>query len=156
MTADASKNLNDYSETTQNGMKTVKQYKYVLAAVVAVAVFVMFRAYNPGIFRYDAVKWAGPSASGENIITPEKLQGIGGKILFVTLDKECLVPEMPGTEVLATDPGDLFSGDVIRKIRRNDGPVVLCAGDSSVSARVWMVLSETGIRKLYILRKDPA
>jgi len=137
-------------------MKTVKQYKYVLAAVVAVAVFVMFRAYNPGIFRYDAVKWAGPSASGENIITPEKLQGIGGKILFVTLDKKCQVPEMQGTQVLATDPGDLFSGDVIRKIRRNDGPVVLCAGDSSVSARVWMVLSETGIRKLYILKKDPA
>ncbi len=137
-------------------MKTVKQYKYVLSAVVAVAVLVMFRAYYPGIFRYDAVKWAGPSASGENIITPEKLHGIDGKILFVTLDKKCQVPEMPGTEVLATDPGDLFSGDVIRKIRRNDGPVVLCAGDSSVSARVWMVLCETGIRKLYILKKDPA
>lgn len=141
---------------TDTMMETLKKYRFVLAAVVLLAVPVLLRSFMPGIFRYDAVKWAGPSASGENIISPEKLQGIGGKILFVTLDKECLVPEMPGTEVLATDPGDLFSGDVIRKIRRNDGPVVLCAGDSSVSARVWMVLSETGIRKLYILKKDPA
>lgn len=137
-------------------MKTLIRYKYILAAFVVLAVLAVIRTYNPDIFRYDAVKWADPSATGENIVTPEKLPEIGGKVLFVMLDEDCQVPEIPGAEVLATDPEDLLSGEVMRKIRRNEGPVVLCAGDSSVSARVWMVLSETGIRKLYILKKDPA
>jgi 3-mercaptopyruvate sulfurtransferase SseA len=39
----------------------------------------------------------------------------------------------------------------MREIRKNKGPVILVSGDTSVSARVWMVLSETGMKNLYIL-----
>jgi len=31
------------------------------------------------------------------------------------------------------------------------GPVILYSNDISVSARVWMVLSQTGIKNIYIL-----
>lgn len=137
-------------------MKTVIKYKYVLAAVVVLAVLVLIRALNPGIFRYDAVKWAEPSVTGENIVTPGKLSATGDNILFVILDPDCQVPDMTGAVKLTAAPGDLFSGENIRKIRKNKGPVVLCSEDMSVSSRVWMVLSETGIRQLYILKKDPA
>lgn len=137
-------------------MKTVKKYKYILAAAVVLAALVLIRALNPGTFRYDAVKWAEPSVTGENIVTQDNLPALGDDILFVILDTDCQAPEMPGAGILTTDAEDLLSGDNIRKVRQNKGPVVLCAGDLSVSARVWMVLSETGIRKLYILKKDPA
>lgn len=137
-------------------MKTVKKYKYILAAVAMLAALVLIRAFNPGTFRYDAVKWAEPSVTGENIVTPDNLPALGDDILFVILDADSQAPEMPGAVRLTADPGELLSRDYIRKVRQNKGPVVLCAGDLSVSARVWMVLSETGIRKLYILRKDPA
>ena len=147
MTADASK---------INSMKTIIKYKYVLTAVAVLAALVLIRTLNPGIFRYDAVKWAEPSVAGGNIVSPDNLQAIGNDILFVILDADCQVPDMAGAVRLAAAPGDLLTGDNIRKIRQNKGPVVLCAGDLSVSARVWMVLSETGIRKLYILKKDPA
>ncbi|MDF1560117.1 MAG: hypothetical protein P1P83_07905 [Bacteroidales bacterium] len=137
-------------------MKTLKQYKYVLAAVVVLAALAAVRAFNPGIFRYDAVRWAEPSVRGENMISRDKLPTIGGEVLFVMLDTDCQVPDLPGTTILTADPQDLVSGDYSGKIRRNKGPVVLCSEDLSISARVWMVLSETGIRNLYILRKDPA
>ncbi|MRR22568.1 hypothetical protein EG830_06265 [bacterium] len=137
-------------------MKTVIEYKYVLAAVAVLAVLVLIRTLNPGIFRYDAVKWAEPSVTGGNIVSPDNLQAIGNDILFVILDADCQVPDMAGAVRLATSPGDLLRGENLRKIRKNKGPVVLCSEDISVSSRVWMVLSETGIRKLYILKKDPA
>jgi len=137
-------------------MKTVIEYKYVLAAVAVLAVLVSIRTLNPGIFRYDAVKWAEPSVTGGNIVSPDNLQAIGNDILFVILDADCQVPDMAGAVRLATSPGDLLRGENLRKIRKNKGPVVLCSEDISVSSRVWMVLSETGIRKLYILKKDPA
>jgi hypothetical protein len=136
-------------------MKTVIKYKYVLAAVVVLAVLVLIRAFNPNIFRYDAVKWAAPSVTGENIVTPEKLPATGDNILLVLLDTDCLVPDITGAVKLTTAPGDLLSGENLRKIRKNKGPVVLCSEDMSVSSRVWMILSETGIRQLYILKKDP-
>lgn len=136
-------------------MKTVIKYKYVLAAVVVLAVLVLIRAFNPNIFRYDAARWAEPSVTGENIVTPEKLPATGDNILLVLLDPDCLVPDIAGAVKLTTAPGDLLSGENLRKIRKNKGPVVLCSEDMSVSSRVWMILSETGIRQLYILKKDP-
>jgi len=137
-------------------MKTVKKYKYILAAVALFAVLVVVRAFNPGIFRYDAVKWAEPSVKGENIISKDKLPAIRGEVLFVILETDCQVPDLPGSGIMTADPHDLGSGDYIRKIRKNNGPVVLCSRDMSLSARVWMILSETGIRDLYILKTDPA
>ena len=147
MTADASKT---------NSMKTVIKYKYVLAAFAVLAVLVLIRTLNPGIFRYDAVKWAEPSVTGGNIVSPDNLQAIGNDILFVILDADCQTPDMAGAVRLAAAPGDLLTGENLRRIRKNKGPVVLCSEDMSVSSRVWMVLSETGIRNLYILKKDPA
>ena len=136
-------------------MKRIKQYRYVLAAVVVLSALVAFRSWNPEKFRYDAVKWAEPSTGGANVIAGEGLSS-QDDILFVILDEGCSIPDLAGVGILKAAPGDLLEGDNFRKIRRNKGPVVLCSGDMSVSARVWMVLSETGIRELYILKKDPA
>jgi len=137
-------------------MNTVKRYKYILAAVGVLAVLAAVRAFNPAMFRYDAVKWAKKSVDGENIVTPGRVSSLGDNILFVMLDANCKAPDITGDTLLTADPEDLMQADNIRIIRRNKGPVVLCSGDISVAARVWMVLSETGIRNLYILKKDPA
>lgn len=137
-------------------MKTLKQYKYIVAASVLLAALAAIRTFNPGIFRYDAVRWAEPSAGGEHIISVDELPATGGEVLFVVLDDSCQILDLPGSAILMTDPQELAAGDYIRKIRKSKGPVIFCSGDMSVSARVWMVLSETGIRDLYILKKDPA
>jgi hypothetical protein len=137
-------------------MKALKQYKYVLAACLVLAALVLIRAWNPGIFRYDAVKWAMPSAAGENIMTQDELSTAGEGLLIVMLDTSCTAPDLSGAAVIAADPQTVLEGETFRKIRKNKSPVILCAGDTSVSARVWMVLSEMGIRELYILKKDPA
>lgn len=137
-------------------MKTLKQYKYIVAAAVLLAALAAIRTFNPGIFRYDAVRWAEPSVRGDYLITLDKLPAIGGEVLFVVLDDSCQIPDLPGSAILRADTHELATGDYIRKIRKSNGPVVFCSGDMSVSARVWIVLSETGIRDLYILKKDPA
>ena len=133
-------------------MKTVKQYRYVLAAVTVLAVLVLIRAFNPGIFRYNAAKWAEPSVTGENIMTAGELSTAGEGLLIVLLDESFTAPEVSGAAVIAVDPQAILADDNLRKIRKNSGPVVLCAEDNSVSARVWMVLSEMGIKNLYILK----
>lgn len=141
---------------TDTMMETLKKYRFVLAAVVLLAVPVLLRSFMPGIFRYDAVKWATPSVTGENIITPEELLSAGERTLIVRLDTSFEPSEFSGATVITADPGTILEGETIRKIRKNKGPVVLCSGDMSVSSRLWIVLSETGIRNLYIFKKDPA
>jgi len=137
-------------------MKTLKQYRYVLSAILALTALVLIRAHHPGIFRYNAVKWAEPSVTGENIITTGEILSADEKILIVKLDASCQAPDVSGASVVSADPHAILEGDYFRKVRKNRGPVVLCSDDVSVSARVWKVLSEMGIRKLYILKKDPA
>jgi hypothetical protein len=42
----------------------------------------------------------------------------------------------------------------MKLIRKNRGPVVLYSEDISEVARIWMILSETGVRDLYILSES--
>ncbi|MCK7537140.1 MAG: rhodanese-like domain-containing protein [Marinilabiliales bacterium] len=50
------------------------------------------------------------------------------------------------------NPESILEKENLKLIRKNKGPVILCSDDSSVSARVWMVLSEMGIKNIYILQ----
>jgi hypothetical protein len=137
-------------------MKRLNQFKYVLVIAGALAILTVIRAINPAIFRYDAVRWAEPSVEGRNEIAGDRLASMGKEMLIVMLDSTGQVPEAPGCEIMTADPHDMTLPGNIRRMRRNRGPVVLYSGDPSVSARVWMVLSEMGIKELFILKKDPA
>jgi hypothetical protein len=52
------------------------------------------------------------------------------------------------------DPGLILEKENLSLIRKNNGPVILFSEDSSVSARIWMVLSEMGMRNIYILQEQ--
>ena len=135
-------------------MEFLKQYRFVISIVLIVTSLILLRTFNQGNFRYDAVRWAEPSLSGSNILTQDEVKSLDGEKLIIDLgnNAEIISRFMESTRVM--DPVSILEKENIRIIRGNKGPVILASGDISVSARIWMVLGEMGLKNLFILQPE--
>jgi hypothetical protein len=135
-------------------MKSLKQYWLVVTIFLIVLLFVLFRSFSRHDFRYDAPRWAGPSVTGSNIITEEQISAMQGEILLISLGNQTAVIDRHREKTMMLTPESVLEKGNLSVIRKNKGPVILFSDDSSVSARVWMVLSEMGKQDLYILHDE--
>ena len=137
-------------------MKFIKQYWLVLPLFMLAVILVLIRTFSQKNFRYDAVKWAEPSATGSNILTEDQIATLSGEILLISLGNETSIDRQFQDNTMNINPESILEKTNLMRIRKNNGPVILYSGDNSVSARVWMVLSEMGMKNIYILKKIPA
>lgn len=135
-------------------MKFLKQYRIILALFLLVFILVMIRTISPGNFKYDAVKWAEPSATGSNIISETQLDAMTGKKLLVDLGTEPVSGSRFGNITVRIDPGSILDKQNIRLIHKNRGPVILSSDNISEAATIWMILSQMGVKDLYILSRS--
>lgn len=135
-------------------MKLLKQYGLVLIIFLLAVCLVLIRTYNRDKFRYDAVKWAASSIPGTNLITEDKILSNGGEALLINLGNTASADRKVQVKTVTMDPALILEKENIALIRKNKGPVILYSVDSSVAARVWMVLSETGMKNVYILQDE--
>jgi hypothetical protein len=133
-------------------MKVLKQYGIVLLIIVTMVTAVFIKSFSRNTFRYDAVKRAEPSVHKANILSSEQLRQLPGDILWIDMD---------GAENTATDPNrntikipadSILSKPYIKLIFKHDGNIVLKSDDQYKSAGIWMVLSQMGIKNVYILK----
>jgi hypothetical protein len=132
-------------------MELLKRYWLILTVMVLVVAVVLIRSFSHDSFRYDAVRWAVSSTDESNLISRDQMVQAGEQVLLISLGSTAEVPVQVKERSLMILPGSVLEKENIRMIRRNKGPVILWSDNASVSARVWMVLSEMGIKNLYIL-----
>lgn len=136
-------------------MDLIKKYKIVIAIVLTVLILVLIRALNPNHFKTDAGKWAEPSVLKSNTISVEQSVKLPGDKLIIYLDKEGL-KDLEGTAKSLDIPAEsILNKENIRIIKDHNGPVLLYSTQLSVTARIWMLLSQMGCTNLYILNKEP-
>lgn len=135
-------------------MKFLKQYRIIIAVFLLVLLVVLIRTISPGNFKYDAVKWAEPTATGSNMINEAQLDSMTGKKLMVDLGTVPVSASRFGNITVRMDPGSILDKPNLRLIRNNRGPVVLYSEDISEVAGIWMILSELGVKDLYILSES--
>ena len=131
-------------------MELIKKYAPIILIIILITVLVIIRSTGINHFRYDAKRHASPSFSGSNIVTPDKISSLKGKILIIALGNE-QQPEI-GIEgkVLSVPPDSILAKKYSKVIRSNEGAVILFSSDYSVSSRIWMILSQSGFRNIYI------
>ena len=132
-------------------MKFLQQNWLILTIVALVVAMVLIRSFSGNRFRYDAVRWAASSADGSNLTDWNQLAGMTGQVLLINLGGTAEVPGQYKDRTVMIQPESVTEKGNLKVIRKNKGPVILWSGDASVAARVWMVLSEMGIKNLYIL-----
>ena len=140
--------------TNRRQMEFLKQYRFVISIVLLVTFLILVRTFNQGNFRYDAVRWAEPSLSGSNILTEDEVKSLDGEKLIIDLGNNADVSKRFNESTRIIDPVSILEKENIRIMRGNKGPVILASGDISVSARIWMVLSEMGLKNLFILQPE--
>lgn len=132
-------------------MKIIKQYWLVLTIFLLVSLLVLARTFTHKSFRYDAVKWAEPSAVRSNLLTKDQVMALSGKKMVISLGNDATVSKELQDITTRMDPELILDKKNYNLIRRNKGPVILFSDETSVSAKAWMVLSETGMKNIYIL-----
>jgi hypothetical protein len=132
-------------------MKFLKQYWLVFSILILTSALVLIRTFSPDNFRYDAVKWAEPSALGSNILFSDQIPALSGKKLLINLGYGSAPDKHLQVITVRMKPDSILEKANIRIIRRNRGPVILFSEENSVTARIWMVLSEMGLKNIYIL-----
>ena len=139
------------NKISENPMKFIKQYRLAVSIFVLVTLLVLIRTFNQKNFRYDAVKWAEPSALGSNILTEDQVENLDGEKLIIFLGNSVNVSNRFQEITRSMDPGAILEKENLHILRRNRGPIILFSEEGAVSAKVWMVLSEMGLKNVFIL-----
>lgn len=136
-------------------MKILNQYRFSLILFLVIVALVLLRSFNPAGFRYDATRWAEASVNGSNILTIEQVSALEGEVMLLKLESESELPVTFKAKTVAVAPEALADKEILKNIRKHRGPVILYSANGSVSSRVWMILSEMGMKNVFILT-DPA
>jgi hypothetical protein len=135
-------------------MAILKNYKLVITVVFIVLVLVVIRSTGVKHFKNDTIRWAEPSFTRSNIVTPEQVKSLKGNKLTINLD----IKMIPGEEItgdLRNIPADsILNKNITKSILKHNGPVLIYSAQPALSARIWMVLSQLGRRNIFILSNN--
>lgn len=134
-------------------MKLLKQYSFILIVFLLMVVLVLFRLFSRTGFRYDAARLAESSVQGTNIVYQNQpAPPMDGAVVVLNLEGDTRSLGKLQDEAVTVSPESITDKNILNLIRTHKGPVLIYSDDSSVSARVWMVLAEMGMENVYILR----
>jgi hypothetical protein len=132
-------------------MELIRKYRFEIAVLVPIIILVIIRSLGVNHFRNDAKRWAEPSVARSNTITPGQAGNLQGNILTINLDNK-MIPDEKIIGNLRNIPADsILSKNIIKSILRHDGPVLIYSSQTALSARIWMVISQMGCKKIFIL-----
>jgi hypothetical protein len=132
-------------------MSYFKKYGIVIAIVLPVILLVAVRSLGTNHFMSDAGKWYSPSVDQANLIMPEKLNTLNGEKLLISLSEPAPVIAGINVRSINVSADSVISKKYLKIIKGNDGPVILFSFDAALSARIWMVLSQMGVKDILIL-----
>jgi len=132
-------------------MKVLKQYWIVLLIILATITAVFVKGFSRNSFRYDAVKRAEPSVNKANIITPGQTARLPGDILWIDLDGVKNFSTGPDEKVISIPADSILTKTYKKLIFKHKGSIVIKSADKAISAGVWMILAQMGIKNVYIL-----
>lgn len=136
-------------------MQKIKKYAGVTLLFILIAVAVLFRSFNTSGFRYDALSGALPSINGSNLISLDQLKSMTEDLLIIELIQDnSLSEQIRGKSVVRISPESILERSNLQRIRRHKGPVVLTSSDISISSRIWMLLSQKGLKEILILNPE--
>lgn len=138
-------------EAVNNIMELIRKFGVVFGIVAAILILVIIRSAGNN-FKPDAEKWAQPSRADENIVTSVTLREYDD-LLIIYLDESTDIPETSG-EQLKIAAASILDKQNIKKIKEHKGQVLLASSDPALSSGIWMILSQMGMKNIFIFSKN--
>jgi len=121
----------------------------VLGGLLIVILLVISHSVTHNHFRNNAGKWAQPSIEQKNIISTSDLASLPENTITVDLSGRSRI-----MNVKQIPAGDILEKPNFKYLHNHKGNIVLVSEDPAVSARIWMLLSQMGVKNLYILSEN--
>jgi hypothetical protein len=133
-------------------MQLINKYKAVIIVVLPVSILILIKVLSPYNFKNDARKWAGATLNHSNVISGEQIGSIKGEKLIINLSS-AMMTQLTDTAIIQVviPPDSIINKKYLNMMRNHSGPVLFFSPDPSLSARIWMVVSQMGLKNLYIL-----
>jgi len=124
--------------------------------VCLVLVLVVIRSAGINHFKTDTKLLAAPSSDRSYLISNSDLASMSGEILLVNLgeDNAFTTDNISVIETIKISADEILKKASFKKLSGHSGPIVIFNSDASVSARMWMFLSQMGIKNLFILTDE--
>ncbi len=132
-------------------MNLIQRYGIIIAFVLPVMIILAIRTTRTGSFKYDAKKWAESSFNSSNLISRTEFGKLQGEKLILYLDDSHTKIDKNSTAEVHVPPDSVLEREYLNIIKDHKGPVLISSSDPALSARIWMVISQTGCTNLYIL-----
>ena len=132
----------------------MNRYRVVIAVVFPILILILIRSFGANNFKSDAKIQAEPSVLRSNIINAEQIGTLSGEKLFINLVENGNGINKLSGDTLNIPVDSLLEKKYLNTIRKHGGPLLLFSSDNAVSARIWMILSQMGIRNIFILTTD--
>jgi hypothetical protein len=134
----------------------INKYRLSLIPAILLGILIFIRSTGTGHFRYDARKWAEPSLKGTNLVSFASAASLNGDKLLVTFNRDQIVKSDNSWKKVYIPADSVLDKKYRKTIEDHKGQVLLYGTDSSVPARIWMILSQKGLKNIYIVMEDPA
>jgi hypothetical protein len=134
-------------------MNALKKYRFVSGVFLILLTAVLYRSFSHSGFRYDAPRLAGQSFQGINIISEQQIPGFQDALIIDMSNSEVL-KDRYSEITLKVRPDSILDKKNIRRMLKNKGPVILVSSESTISARIWMLLSQKGLKNIFILSEE--
>jgi hypothetical protein len=134
-------------------LKTLKiKKRYLLSVactIVLLITLILVKGITHGHFRTNALKWSEKSM-GRNNLVDRTIISNKANVMIIQLNSSHII-KSKNIETIAVDPQKILEKEYLRKILKYKGLKVLDSNDKALSARMWMLLSQVGVKDLYIL-----
>ena len=132
-------------------MSLIHRYRIIIAFVLPLLILLAIRTFRTGSFKYDAKKWSESSFDCSNLISRTEFEKLPGEKLVVCMDDSFTKTEDNSVAEVHVPPDSVLEKEYLNLIKDHIGPVLISSSDPALSARIWMVISQTGCTNLYIL-----
>jgi len=126
----------------------------VICTIGLLLTLIVVKGITHNHFRNNAEKWSEKSFDRSNLIDLKGLQTFKADILLINLNSKEQIQSKNITATLDIEPDQILENSNFRTIHDHKGIIVLASDDQAVSARIWMLLSQMGIKQLYIFIPD--
>ena len=125
----------------------------ILLITLLIVVLILLSLLAGNSFNRGAEKNAAPAMAAQNYLLPGDMASSAGGTLLVA-EGSVYTEEFSSFDIINFEPARLDDHAFMRSLKKAAKPLVIMDRDPSLEARVWMMLSQLGIRELYVFIED--
>ena len=135
-------------------MNNFKKYLPVAGIAFLILLLVSMRYFSSDNFKPDAEQNSALALDGEFIVSETEYNENSDSFSEILIGDRSMSTAFEQSVHLHIKATDIISDETMEALKNIDGPKLLISYEVSVSVRCWILLSQKGIKDIFVFSKD--